>query len=109
MSLVEIMPYDERWPADFAVIGANLRDALGDLAQRIDHIGSTAVPSLAAKDRIDVQLTVSDFDRFDLVQAALERLGYTMVPGNLSDHRPPGWDGPDEQWEKRFFRPPAGQ
>jgi GrpB-like predicted nucleotidyltransferase (UPF0157 family) len=109
MSLVEIMPYNQRWPADFAVIGTNLRDALRDLAQRIDHIGSTSVPGLAAKDRIDVQLTVSDFDRFRLVQAALERIGYTLVPGNLSDHRPPGWDGPAEQWEKRFFRPPMGQ
>ena len=108
-NLVTIIPYDHRWPADFAVIGANLRGTLGDLAQRIDHIGSTSVPGLAAKDRIDVQLTVSDFDRFDLVQAALERIGYTLVPANLSDHQRPGWDGLDEQWEKRFFRPPMGQ
>jgi GrpB-like predicted nucleotidyltransferase (UPF0157 family) len=108
-NLVTIIPYDHRWPADFATIGADLRGALGALALRIDHIGSTSVPGLAAKDRIDVQLTVSDFDRFDLVQAALEQLGYTSVPGNMNDHQPPGWAGPDVQWEKRFFRPPAGQ
>src|SRR5215213_4858725 len=86
MPLVEIMPYDPRWPAEFAAIGAALRGALGDLALRIDHIGSTSVPSLAAKDRIDVQLTVADFARFELVEAALKRLGYTFVPGNLNDH-----------------------
>jgi GrpB-like predicted nucleotidyltransferase (UPF0157 family) len=109
MPLVEILPYNERWPADFATIGAALRGALGDLALRIDHIGSTSVPGLAAKDRIDVQLTVADFEHFEPVQAGLERLDYTMVPGNLHDHEPPGWTGPGEQWEKRFFRPPPGQ
>jgi GrpB-like predicted nucleotidyltransferase (UPF0157 family) len=109
MSSVEIVPYDNRWPAEFAAIGAALRGALGDLAPRIDHIGSTSVPGLAAKDRIDVQLTVADFDHFDQVQAALEHLGYTVVPRNVNDHQPPGWTGPDAQWEKRFFRPPPGQ
>jgi GrpB-like predicted nucleotidyltransferase (UPF0157 family) len=109
MPLVEIRPYDERWPIDFATIGAALRGALGELAQRIDHIGSTSVPGLAAKDRIDVQLTVADFERFDAIQAALEQLGYTMRPGISRDHEPPGWQGPSEQWQKRYFRPPATQ
>ncbi len=109
MPLVEIVPYDNRWPTDFATIGAKLRGALGQLALRIDHIGSTAVPGLAAKDRIDVQLTVADFDRIELVQSALEEIGYTAVPGILHDHQPPGWAGPDAQWEKRFFRAPATQ
>jgi GrpB-like predicted nucleotidyltransferase (UPF0157 family) len=109
MPLVEILPYDQRWPADFAAIGAALRNALGDLALRIDHIGSTSVPGLAAKDRIDLQVTVANFDRFEPAQAALERLGYTLVPGVLRDHEPPGWAGPSEQWQKRFFRPPTGQ
>ena len=109
MLSVEIVPYDQRWPADFVAIGAALRGALGDLALRIDHIGSTSAPGLAAKDRIDVQLTVASFERFELVQAALERLGYALVPGIAKDHQPPGWAGPGAQWEKRFFRPPAGQ
>jgi len=109
MPSVEIVLYGERWPAEFAAIGAALRGALGDLALRIDHIGSTSVPGLAAKDRIDVQLTVADFDRFEPVQAALEQLGYTSVPGILRDHQPPGWIGQDAEWQKRFFRPPAAQ
>jgi GrpB-like predicted nucleotidyltransferase (UPF0157 family) len=109
MPPVEIVDYNPRWPHEFAAIGRALRQALGDLAPRIDHIGSTAVPGLAAKDRIDVQLTVAGFERFAPVQAALEQIGYTIAPGNTRDHCPPGWEGQDEAWEKRFFRPPPGQ
>jgi GrpB-like predicted nucleotidyltransferase (UPF0157 family) len=107
--MIEIVPYNPRWPAEFAAIGTALRRVLGNLALRIDHIGSTAVPSLAAKDRIDVQLTVAGFEHFAPAQAALERVGYTIVPGNIGDHSPPGWEGPKEEWEKRFFRPPPDQ
>lgn len=58
-----IVPCDERWPGEFRRIGEALRAALGDLALRIDHIGSTAVPGLPAKDVIDVQVTVRSLDR----------------------------------------------
>src|SRR3954470_24345262 len=91
--LVTIVPYDERWPADFAAISADLRRALGELAVRIDHIGSTSVPGLVAKDRIDMQVSVTDFERIELVQAALEEIGYTGVPRILHDRQPPGWVG----------------
>ena len=59
---IEIVDYQTRWPEDFARIGAILRSALGAEAVRIDHIGSTAVPGLAAKDIIDVQVTIARFD-----------------------------------------------
>ena len=45
--MVEIIPYQNTWPSDFQAIAARLRQGLGDLALRIDHIGSTAVPGLA--------------------------------------------------------------
>ena len=54
-----IIDYQPTWPAEFAAIAATLRHALGDLALRIDHIGSTSVPGLAAKDIIDVQIAVA--------------------------------------------------
>ena len=60
MTRVVIESYSGRWPADFARLGRRLRGALGDRALRIDHIGSTAVPGLDAKDRIDVQVVVAD-------------------------------------------------
>jgi GrpB-like predicted nucleotidyltransferase (UPF0157 family) len=103
---IVIRPYDERWPAEFAAIEQRLRAALGDVALRIDHIGSTSVPGLAAKDVIDVQVTVADLqDR--RVLAGFEELGAS--PTDItSDHVPPGGTVDQLHWEKRYFRaPPA--
>jgi GrpB-like predicted nucleotidyltransferase (UPF0157 family) len=107
-NLIEIVPYDQRWPVEFHRIGAPLRKAMGDLAVRIDHIGSTAVPGLAAKDVIDVQVTVATLDAGALVPA-LAPLGYTLWEGITGDHVPPGRDDPPEEWRKLFFRAPEGQ
>ena len=79
--LVHIVDYQQRWPQEFANIGARVRGALGDLAIRIDHIGSTAVPDLAAKDIIDVQVSVATFAGFGPVAAGLEGLGYVRQIG----------------------------
>jgi GrpB-like predicted nucleotidyltransferase (UPF0157 family) len=57
---VTIVPHRPEWPTEFYAIARALRIALGDSALRIDHIGSTAVPGLAAKDRIDVQVSVAE-------------------------------------------------
>ena len=99
-----IQPYDERWPAEYATIEALLRDALGPAAVRIDHIGSTAVPGLAAKDVVDVQVGVADLDD-PRVASALEQLG--AAPTDVtSDHVPPGDPGDPRDWRKRYFRAP---
>jgi GrpB-like predicted nucleotidyltransferase (UPF0157 family) len=50
---VVIVDYDPRWPAIFDMHRARLAAALGALAERIEHVGSTAVPGLAAKPIID--------------------------------------------------------
>ena len=105
--MVEIIPYQATWPAEFRVLAATLRQALGDLAVRIDHIGSTSVPGLPAKDVIDIQVTVSSLD--DRIVAALATAGYTPAEGIRRDHRPPHATGPDSDWEKLYFRAPAGQ
>ncbi len=59
---ISIEPYSDAWAHDFARLARRLRSVLGERALRIDHIGSTAVPGLAAKDRIDVQVTVAQLD-----------------------------------------------
>jgi len=107
-NLIEIVLYDRRWPAEFRRVGVPLRAALGDLAVRIDHIGSTAVPGLAAKDIVDVQVTAAALDAAAFA-AALAPLGYTPQEGITSDHAPPGRDGAPEEWRKLYFRAPAGQ
>lgn len=57
---VIVIPYQERWPEEYQVIEKKLQLVLADTVLRIDHIGSTSVPGLAAKDIIDVQITVAN-------------------------------------------------
>ncbi|WP_084964268.1 GrpB family protein [Thermoactinospora rubra] len=72
---VEIVDYDPAWPEEFAAIGARLREVLGPIAPRIDHIGSTSVPGLAAKPVIDIQISVGSLEPLEAYKARLERLG----------------------------------
>ncbi|WP_267420562.1 MULTISPECIES: GrpB family protein [unclassified Curtobacterium] len=77
---VDLLPYDERWPAVFAEHRDRIRQALGAGGSTvgIEHIGSTAVPGLAAKPIIDVLVTVDDItaeeDHVELLLAA----GYVL-------------------------------
>ena len=102
---IVIHPYDKRWPAEFATVEGLLHDALGDVAVRIDHIGSKSVPGLAAKDIIDVQVSVSDLEDPRL-SPALEHMGATATD-ITRDHVPPGDESDPGEWEKRYFRPPT--
>ncbi|HEU5090910.1 MAG TPA: GrpB family protein, partial [Roseiflexaceae bacterium] len=106
-SLIVIEGYKPHWPEEFEHIRAALQRTLGELALRIDHIGSTSVPGLGAKDVIDVQITVRDFSP-DLVQRMLDA-GYQYRADIIRDHVPLGDDPNPSQWEKRYFREQAGQ
>jgi GrpB-like predicted nucleotidyltransferase (UPF0157 family) len=88
MSQIVIENYRAEWPAEFQIIGSSLRSALGDLAVRIDHIGSTSVAGLAAKDVIDVQITVAALDD-PAIPLMLDRAGARRIP-IATDHVPPG-------------------
>lgn len=102
---IEIQPYDPTWPGQFAEVAASLRGALDGVATRIDHIGSTSVPGLAAKDVIDVQVTVADLDD-PRIASAFEALGAT--PTDITaDHVRPGGDPDPARWRKRYVRPPS--
>jgi GrpB-like predicted nucleotidyltransferase (UPF0157 family) len=105
--MIEIVPYKSGWPIEFREIAGSLRQGLGDLALRIDHIGSTSVPGLDAKDIIDVQITVSVLDV--RLAAAMTAIGYILPERIWLDHRPPLQVGPDADWEKWAFIELAGQ
>lgn len=105
--MLELVPYQPTWPEEFRQIGSTLRQALGVLALRIDHIGSTAVPGLAAKDIIDIQVTVERLE--PAVERAINRVGYARLERITQDHRPPGSSLPQVEWVKWLFRPGAGQ
>jgi len=104
---VTIVEPKASWPAEFATISTSIREALGPLALRVDHIGSTAVPGLPAKDVIDVQVTVAALDRERLARV-LVRAGF-VVQAIGNDHRPPGATGPDDDWRKLFFHAGSGR
>ena len=104
--MVTIVPYQPTWPEEFQTIGNVLHQALDDLALRIDHIGSTSIPGLAAKDLIDIQVTVESLN--PLVEQALNSIGYTRTE-QFRDHPPPGAEAHASDWSKWVFKPPIDQ
>jgi GrpB-like predicted nucleotidyltransferase (UPF0157 family) len=76
----ELAPYDPDWPSRFEAEAVRLRRALGALALRIDHHGSTAVPGLSAKPVIDIQVSVGDLRPLEAFGRPLEALGYLHLP-----------------------------
>ena len=103
----EIVVVDSRpeWAQEAKDIAALLQQALGDLALRIDHIGSTSVPGQAAKDVIDVQVTVSDLT--SELEAPFQRAGYVRIAEGTHDHRPPTTIGAEHEWQKQYYQPVA--
>ena len=93
---IQVVDYDSQWPERFAEVGLRLRTALGDVATRIDHIGSTAVPGLVAKPVIDGQISVAALEPVAPFKEPLERLGFVYRE-----------DNPERT--KRYFREPPGQ
>jgi GrpB-like predicted nucleotidyltransferase (UPF0157 family) len=94
--VIRIVDHDPGWSARFGELGRRLRQALGDVALRIDHIGSTAVPGLAAKPVIDIQISVARLEPVDPFRAPLQALGYVYRA-----------DNPERT--KRYFREPPGE
>ncbi|HTK30010.1 MAG TPA: GrpB family protein [Vicinamibacterales bacterium] len=92
---VVVVDYDPAWREVFVRVARPVRDALGPLAQTIEHVGSTSVPGLAAKPIVDISVVVAtDAD----LPAAIERLaalGYRHqgdlgVEGREAFHAPEG-------------------
>lgn len=106
---IEIVSYRAEWVEEFRALAGRLREGLGDLALRIDHIGSTSVPGLPAKDVIDIQVTVASLDPIEPIRDGLARAGFVLEPAIGEDHRPPGEEGPAEDWRKQFAREGPGE
>jgi GrpB-like predicted nucleotidyltransferase (UPF0157 family) len=77
---IEVVPYDPSWPARFEAERARIAEALGALALRVDHNGSTAVPGLAAKPVIDIQVSVAALAPLARFAEPLAAIGYVHVP-----------------------------
>ncbi len=81
----ELVPYHPGWPDDARRIVKRLELACGPKALRIDHIGSTAVPGMDAKDVIDIQVTVASLDVADEINDALANVGYPRIEQITAD------------------------
>ena len=91
---IVLVAYDPGWPAMFDREAGRIRAALDRLAIRVEHVGSTSVPGLAAKPIIDIVLAVPDSADEAVYVPALEGAGYVL------HNREPGW------FEHRMFKGP---
>jgi GrpB-like predicted nucleotidyltransferase (UPF0157 family) len=89
---IPIHDYDPAWPALYAAEESRIRAALGPLALAVEHVGSTAVPGLAAKFLIDIDLIVADPTDEDAYAPAL------VAAGHMLRVREPDW------YEHRLFK-----
>lgn len=96
-----VVDYAADWPGRAAALIAVLGDQLE--AERIDHIGSTAIPGMAAKDVLDLQVTVTSLEaaarEFD---QPLGSLGFRRAP-YVRDHVPAGRQDDQQRWVKRLW------
>lgn len=74
--IIEVVAYDPQWPERFRSVAERIAEVLGDAMVAIDHVGSTAVPGLAAKPIIDLLLEVRSLAELDERTPALEALGF---------------------------------
>jgi GrpB-like predicted nucleotidyltransferase (UPF0157 family) len=105
--MIVISDYNPDWPKEFELIQSALWQVLGDFALRIDHIGSTAVPGLGAKNVIDVQITVRALT--PEIKHRLVEAGYEFWETITHDHVPLGEAGDPQRWVKLLFTQPKGQ
>ena len=75
---ITLVAYDPTWPQLFAREATRIRAALGDRARLLEHVGSTSVPGLAAKPKIDLLLVVVNTADESAYVPALEAAGYVL-------------------------------
>nr|WP_218620831.1 dephospho-CoA kinase [Mycolicibacterium hippocampi] len=106
-----LVPSDPRWPDDAQRILARLRTACGHRASRIDHIGSTAIPGLDAKDVIDIQVTVASLEVADELADSMFGAGYVSTAIDRDVGKPDGRStvgefdhvADESLWRKRLY------
>ncbi|QIS02985.1 dephospho-CoA kinase [Nocardia brasiliensis] len=105
---LRLVPPNPGWAAQAQRLIARLWVACGQAASRIDHIGSTSVPELPAKDVIDLQITVADLAAADGLRDALGAAGFPVCPEVTQDNPKPTPADPDGTdlalWSKRFHQ-----
>ncbi|HVR64420.1 MAG TPA: GrpB family protein [Polyangia bacterium] len=102
---ITLVSYDPAWPALFQREEQRIREVLGDGVLRIEHVGSTSVPGIAAKPLIDILLIVPDSSDEDRYVAPLERRGYLLRIREPNWHQHRVLKGPDTDINLHVFSP----
>ncbi|SMB91240.1 GrpB family protein [Deinococcus hopiensis] len=103
---LQIVSADPGWPVRFQTFAQRLREVLGKRALSIHHIGSTSVPGLAAKDVLDVQVTVRRLEDADLWLPELAALGLQTRSEVQADDARPSLNWPESELAKRYASEP---
>ncbi len=90
---VIVIPYDDAWPAHYATEASRVWPLIAPFARDIQHVGSTAVPGLAAKPVIDIAIAVDSAEAVVSCFEALASLGY--------ENRLEGMNGPGHHYSIR--------
>jgi GrpB-like predicted nucleotidyltransferase (UPF0157 family) len=100
---IVVADYDTEWPHRAAAVGEQILAAAAGVVLRVDHIGSTSIAGMAAKNVIDLQAIVDDLDRAAAaLDAPLIALGFERLPYE-HDHVPAGSADDPERWVKRLW------
>lgn len=99
---LRLTAYDATWPAQGARLCARIAHAAGPLGRGVEHIGSTAVPGLLAKDVVDLQLGVDSLAEAGSLEAALRFAGFVLGSHVVHDDVHPAIDAAPSHWVKRF-------
>ncbi len=105
MNAIAIVNPDANWPAQYEKTAEVIGRILGDTVVRIDHIGSTSVPGLPAKDVLDIQATVAAESELDDAVELLVAADWEARPPRR-DHPVPGLPTDEFQWVKRLVMEP---
>jgi len=100
---ITLVEYDPAWPRLYDREAVRIHVALGDRALLIEHVGSTAVPQLAAKPRIDIVLAVADSSEEASYVPALETAGYVLHIREPDWHEHRALRGPDTDLNLHVF------
>lgn len=93
--MIEVVDWSPRWAEQFEAVAAGLTRALADVrSARVEHVGSTSVPGLAAKPILDVDVIVEP-EEVPAAVAALESVGY-VHRGDLGVTGREAFHAPDE-------------
>jgi dephospho-CoA kinase len=96
-----LLPHDPDWSRQASLLMDRIKAAAPEDILAVDHIGSTAIPGLEAKDVIDLQLAVKDLGTADRISPLLAAAGFPAFPDVLADHPRPSSPHPSG-WRKRL-------